>query len=327
MCYSKTRYGLFFELIILVIFVIGLAGPVSAAPGQPDASGRVMANHVDPADCDVISVGAGGSILVDGVALTAAQLALLDSDAVAALEFAAAAAAATDADASECTDVAIVLAPPAVTVNADISVCSVDVAVNADGTADLGDVTVGSNLLDSTLETVLQVAADAGAEACVTATVTDNEVAVDGSVQLCATATLNADGSLTVNGLDLDVDALLDVNGELQIGVEVEVALAILASVDLADDAAHVVATVIDIPGCGDSAGGTPSGTGSASPSVSPSSAGGGSGATPSQLPNTASTDSVPSDSMALGLAALWLLAMVTLLTLAYRHRLIHWRG
>ena len=249
---SRPRLALPLVLFAALALMLTAIAPVLAAPGGAAGSRVALTDHIDPADCDVIT-SAEGVISVGGVALTDAQLLLLDAEAIAALELAAAATAAGTGDV--CVDVA--LGEGVITVNADISFCPVTVEVDAEGNVTLdGTVEVDPALLDAELVNLLEAAAEAGVEACVFVTVEDNEVFVDVVVEACVTATLNDDGSVTVDlggvAIELPADAIVNLDGELEVGVETEIGLAIYASLDVAAETVTLEAEIIALEGCGE---------------------------------------------------------------------------
>ncbi|MDQ3690094.1 MAG: hypothetical protein M3406_08695 [Chloroflexota bacterium] len=253
-------------LAILATLALMLAAmaPVLAAPGGTSGSRPVLADHVDPADCDEITTNAEGDIIVNGTALTDVQLGLLDADLSAALRLAADASVSADAFVEVCVDV-VVGEADALDINADITVCSVDITVNGDGTVDLGDVTVDAELLDVDLLAVLDLAAnadaEADAEACVIVTVTDNEtttdVEVDAFVTLCATLRIDANGDAFINGeaSEADVDQFINNStvADADFSADVETGIEITATLE-ADGDIFVNLTAVDREGCGEAA-------------------------------------------------------------------------
>jgi len=271
-----SHYHMAVPLAVLATLALLLAAiaPVLAAPSGTSGSRAVLASHVDPADCEDITTNVDGDIIVDGTALTAAQLALLDADLTAALLLAANASASADATVDVCVDV-VAGTGDLLDINADISVCSVDVTVNGDGTVDLGDVNVDADLLDARLIAALQLAADAAAdadtEACVVVTVTDNavdaDVEVNAIVTLCATLIVDANGDFTINGDFIDADQFINNSSESDFNAEVEVGVEITSTVE-ADGDIFVLVTAFDLAGCGDIAGATPTPTPTPAPAA-----------------------------------------------------------
>ncbi len=248
---SRPRLALPLMLFAALALMLTAIAPVLAAPGGAAGSRVALTDHIDPADCDVVTV-TEGVISVGGVALTDAQLLLLDAEAIAALELAAAATAVATGDV--CVDV--VLGEGIITVNADIVFCPVTVEVDAEGNVTLdGTVELDPALLDAELVNLLEAAAAADVEACVFVTIEDNDVFVDVVVDACVTATLNDDGTVTVDlggiAIELPADAIVNLDGQLEVDVETEIGLSIFASLDVTAETVVLEAEIIEIDDCG----------------------------------------------------------------------------
>ena len=296
---SPTRLlRLSLPAVAVLTLALSAASPSLRPEGGPARPALLLASHIDPEDCDTVTTTSSGDILVGGVALTGAQLAVLDADVLAVLGLAAGATAAGTG--TICVDVAFGLVP-LVTVNADIALCSVTVAVEADGTITIGGVVVPSELLAAPLADFLGAAASAQIGACLEVTVTDNEVLVDAIVDACVLATLHDDGSVSV-ALGIEMiefpAGALAVTTDLEVDVGVEIALRVTVSSDLETEAVTLQAEGITLPGCG-SAGPTssPDSSGSAEPSGSASPTGSASTSPTASPSPSASASASPSAS------------------------------
>ena len=138
------------------------------------------------------------SVTIGGVDV---PLTLLDAEAMAVLEIA------VDAGAEVClqlvvADTAIVQA----NLNADITLCG-EVTLDADGNFVVDGVVVDAALLDAGAEALLQLAASADGEACVTIVAVssngDTTVTVGVIVEVCAEVTAIGDGTITLDGVTL----------------------------------------------------------------------------------------------------------------------------
>lgn len=237
------------SLVFSVVVLLAFAMPVTAAPapGDPPADAS-LASHVGT--CDTVVIGAGGAISVNGVALTAAQLALLSADVRAALQLAANAAANADADA--CVDVALSLVPLSVVVNADVTVCG-SVVLTA-SSATIGGAAIPAELLTAELRQALALAAAASVNACLTTTVTNNTVTTTVSADACVQARLNSAGQVvaTVGGQDFVLAGfgLTGTVGPLNTSAAVTIGLRLGGTVNLATDGQVLFVQVITIAGC-----------------------------------------------------------------------------
>ena len=319
------------SLLFSVVMLMALATPVAAAPDPGSASAEsVLATHV--ANCDDIIIAADGTISVNGVALTAAQAALLSADAWAALRLAANARGNVNADV--CADVNIGLAPLSIAVNAHIAICG-SVVLTADSAA-VGGASIPAELLSAGLRQALAVAAAANVNACLTSTVTNGNVVTNVTVDACVQARLNSAGQVvvTVDGQDFVLAGFVigGTTGALNASVAVTIGLRIGATLALVTDAQTLTVQVVTIAGCAatPTAGGTaPGGTtpggattpgGTAPGGTAPSS---GSSAAPSLagapggglLPDTAMEPAAgPLAFLALALTALVLIGLLTAL-------------
>lgn len=278
---SRPRLALPLALFAALALMLTAIAPVLAAPGGAAGSRVALTDHIEPALCAEITISGEGVISIDGVALTEAQLLLLDAEALAALRLAAETTASGAGEA--CVEVA--LGEDLIAVNADISLCPVTVEVDGEGTITLDGVVLDDALLDAELANLLEAAAAAGVEACVSVTVEDNDVFVDVVVDACVTATLNEDGSVSVDlggvPVELPVDAIVNLDGELEVGVEAEIGLSIFAQLDITGETVLLGAEIIEIDGCGE-----------AEPTDAPSTA-------PTEAPTLAPTDGAgPTDNV-----------------------------
>jgi len=207
---SRPRLAVPLMVLAVLALMLTAIAPVLAAPSGTAGSRLALTDHILPGDCDVIVLEGDGDILVNGVALTVAQLALLDADALAALQLAAAADA--SAAGTVCVNVTLGVSPPSVVVDADIELRPVTVDINADGDVALdGDIVLDAGLFDADMIAALMLAADAGATVCVTLTIEDNviTVALDAVIELCpATVGFDTDGNITLNGVVISGDLL-----------------------------------------------------------------------------------------------------------------------
>ena len=241
----SRKLSLVFSLAMLMAFAM----PVAAAPSSGGASaGTVRANHV--ANCDDIVVAADGTISVNGVALTAAQLALLSADARAALQLAANADA--NANADVCADVAVSLAPLSVVVNADIVVCGSAVVTASNAT--VGGASIPTALLSAGLRQALAIAAAANVNTCLTTTVTNGAVVANVSLDACVRARVNSAGQVvvTAGGADFVLAgfAIGGTTGALNTTAAVTIGLRIGGGLNLATDAQTLSIQVVTISGC-----------------------------------------------------------------------------
>jgi hypothetical protein len=238
------------SLICSLGMLLAIATPVAAAP-SPGGSAPGTAREIHVGTCDDITIAANGTISVNGVALTAAQAALLSADARAALRLAADADA--NANADVCADVTASLAPLSVAVNADIVICG-SVVATADS-ATVGGVAIPAALLSAGLREALDLAADANVGTCLTTTVTNGNVTTQLTVDACVQAQLNSAGQVvaTAGGQDhvLAGFALVGTTGALNANAAVDLGLRLGAGLNLANDAQTLTVQVITIAGCG----------------------------------------------------------------------------
>jgi hypothetical protein len=249
---SRPRLALPLVLFAALALMLTAIAPVLAAPSGAAGSRVALTDHIDPADCDVVTV-VEGVISVGGVALTEAQLLLLDAEVLAALALAAAADG--EAAADVCVDV-VIGEGDLITVNADIALCPATVEVDGEGNITLDGVEVDLDLLGVDLTNLLEAAALADVEACLFVTVEDNDVFVDVVVDACVTATLEDDGAVIIElggvPIDLPAGAIVNLDGELEVGVAVEIGLSIVGSLDITGGTVTLEAEIIDIEGCGE---------------------------------------------------------------------------
>lgn len=291
----------------IALLLMAIAPAVAAPETGGSGVGATQATHVTT--CNV-TFDAGGNLLLDGSALTAAQLAVLDPLLAGDASLTAAIELAADANADACVNLAIDLAGPSATINADVSLCGA-VELTAEGILIVGT-EISADLMSSDLINILEAAAAAGAEACLDVTVTDNDVVVDASVEMCLNATLLDTGvvSVDIGGTEFFFDGtLIDAGGLLDVGITVEVNLLVVGSVDIAGKSAELFVVVTQ---CAAAPTPAPTATSSAAATGAPA-------AGASQLPNTRT---VGSDEPNGGLMLATLLALVTVASagvLAYR--------
>ena len=187
-----------------------------------------------------------GIYSVAGVALPL-TLVTADADLLALLEAAAA------ADATVCVDVTLSSTTGLITtisLNATIQACG-EVALDADS-ATIGGVDVPLSLLDAQAIAVLQLAVEAGVDACVSLVVDDTtlvEANVTASVDLCGEVTLDAEGNVTVGGVTIDA-SLLDAEAAALLELAAEADGTACASVDASStggDTSIGVTVVIEV--------------------------------------------------------------------------------
>ena len=241
---SRPQLTVPLTLLAVISLLLIAVAPVLAAPA--DSGGRAVIVLAQPEECDEITVNEDGDIVVDEVTLTEEQLALLDADVLAALRLTAAAGGAG------CVDVEI--GAEAITVSAEIQLCSVRVAVDADDNVTVEGVEIDADLLDAELLNLLRAAAAADAEACLQVEVTENEVIVIVQLGVCVTATANDDGSVTVllGGVEIvfPEGSIVDEAGVLEGAVDLDVGLFIAASLALETDELVLEGLVPEQYGC-----------------------------------------------------------------------------
>lgn len=214
---------------------------VLAAVADADATTCLEITANDDGDIVDIAIAAQaeicGEVTLDtttgiySVAGVELPLALVSADADL-LELLEAAAA---ADADVCVDVTISSTNGLITtisLNATIQICG-DVVLDVDS-ATIGGLDVPLTLLDAEAIAVLQLAAEAGVDACVSVVVDDTtlvEANVTASVDLCGEVTLDAEGNATVGGVTIDA-ALLDAEAAALLGLAAEADGTACASAD-----------------------------------------------------------------------------------------------
>lgn len=304
------------SLVLSILMLMAFVMPVAAAPISSGATAdTALANHV--ANCDDITIAANGTISVDGVALTAAQAALLSADVRAALQLAANANA--NANADVCVDVALSLAPLSVVVNADIAVCGS--AVVTANSATVAGVAIPAALLSAGLREALAIAAAANINTCLTTTIANGNVAANVTLDACVQARLNSAGQVvvTASGADFVLAGFVisGTTGALNTSAAVTIGLRIGAGLNLATDAQALTVQVVTISGCAATAPGTgtnpATGTNPTGGSAGPGTAGTGS---VGGLPDTAvEAAQVPVAVPSLALIALLLIGLLVLRT------------
>jgi hypothetical protein len=171
---------------------------------------------------------ATGIYSVAGVALPLA-LVSANADLQALLEAAAAAGA------TVCADVTIDSTSGLITtvgLNATLELCG-DVVLDADS-ATIGGIDVPLTLLDAEAVAVLELAADAGVDACASLVVDDTALVqanVTASVELCGEVVVDAEGNATVGGVTIDA-TLLDAEAAALLRLAAEADGTACASVD-----------------------------------------------------------------------------------------------
>ena len=193
-----------------------------------------------------------------------------------------------------CVDVEI--GEAAITVNASIDFCPIEVVVDAEGNVIIGEVELDAELLNADLVDLLTTFADAGILSCLLVHVEDNEVTVDVVAQACLVSTLNEDGSLTVefgDGVELEfvAEVVLDAEGVLEVGVATELGLQFNASVDVASDEFLLEVRVLEI--CGETPTEAPTMAPTEAPTMEPTAAPTG-GAGPTDAVNPTMTITQP---------------------------------
>ena len=223
------------SLLAAMALTLAAVSPGLAAPGS-DADVRPLL--AQPEECDEITTGAEGGIVVGGEPLTDAQAASLGPDVVAALMLAAAPDTGGVDVADICLDVEIV--DGTVTVTGTVQICIAMVQVDEAGNVSVGGIPISTELLSADLLPVLRAAAAADVDACFQAEVTENEVVVVVQVGTCVTATMNNDGSVTVvlGGVDIlfPDGSIEDLEGVLQGAAGLEVGLFIVARLTTGTD-------------------------------------------------------------------------------------------
>ena len=205
-----------------------------------------------------------GVFLLDGTALTAEALTIIGADTT----LSALLNAAADGGASVCLDFAFDSTGLVTSVNLDatLRLCGT-VTLDADS-ATVGGVDVPLSVLSAEAAAALQIAVDAGVNACVDVTVVNTDVvnaAVDVTVDLCGTVTVNADGSATVDGVTIPADlidgdlgavleATADAAGEACVTVDAvssggETIVTVVADVSLCATVQAITATTITAGG------------------------------------------------------------------------------
>ena len=260
---TLIRSGLTVPIAVAASLVLVLAAivPVLAAPGGATSS-RVTALTDHTTDCNV-TFDTEGNLLLDGEALAGAELAAVEALLAANTDLAVALGAAADADAEGCVNLVIEEGDGGLTaiINADISFCPATVAVNADGDLVLNGHVFPGDLVGSELAALIEAAATAEIDLfCSLIEITDNAVSATVLLEACASVTLNNEQQVTIDigGIQflLEADAVLGADMELEVGATVEAGVALRATLDLEFDSLAVMATLIDLEGCGDDTGG-----------------------------------------------------------------------
>ena len=304
-----ARLPLPIGLIAALVLLMALVMPVAAAPTSGEAtSNGALANHV--ANCDDITILAGGVISVNGIVLTAAQAALLSADARAALQLAADANA--NANANVCVDVAASLIPLSATVNAHIVICGT--ASLTANSATVGGAAIPAALLSAGLREALAIAAAANVNTCLTTTVTTGNLTANVSLDAFVDAQLNSAGDLLVNAggqsFVLDDVVIVGATGALNANAAVTVCLRIGGALNLATDSQTLTVSVVT--GCSAVAPATGTNTAPGGSATGPGSLTGGPGSP--MLPDTAMRADAPNAVPILGIVGL-------LIALAAVHR------
>lgn len=317
---AVTRPRLITPLAFLAALALMLVAitPALAAPSGTSASRAGLADHVS--DCN-LTVDAEGNLLLEGEALTGAELAAVEALLATDSSLAAAVAVFARVGADACFNVDFDEGEGGLTavINGDGGVCAATVAVNADGDLVINAAAFASDLLGSELVALIEATAAAEAGFCAFVTVTDNAVEVVLRVVACATATLNTDDTVTITlggiDFDLDLDAVEDTEGLLEAGVAVEVGVALFASVDLETDTVSLSAGILDIDDCDD---------GDAAPTASPAPTAVPTATPPVVIPDTAGQPigSNSGPALVLAIVALLSLGAISGVTVMGRRRL-----
>ena len=161
--------------------------------------------------------------------------------------------AAVAGDASVCLDVTIDQTTGLITtasLTATINLCG-DASLDADS-ATIGGVDVPLSLLDAEALAVLQIAAEAGADACVGLVVDDTDLVqanVAADISICGEVALDADGNAVVDGVTLD-DDLLSAGAEALVDLAASAdgaACAVVSAVSSNGDTAVTVSVTVDV--------------------------------------------------------------------------------
>jgi hypothetical protein len=171
-------------------------------------------------DITALSIAAGatvcGSVSTDGTIYTiddtafagdVADLIAADGDLTALLD------AAIDASADVCLDVAVDAGSGLVTavdLDASLELCGTVASLDADSAA-VGGLDVPFTALSADAEAALQLALDAGVEACLDLVVEDTAITsatVTVAADVCGTVTVDAGGDATVNGVEIPAELL-----------------------------------------------------------------------------------------------------------------------
>jgi hypothetical protein len=246
-------------LIGAFAFVLAMAGPVAGASAGSAAPAGVLADHVDPDDCEEVGTDAAGNITVNGTPLTPAQLS--DSLKEALLRLTADAVALANADA--CLDVEA--AGDAIIISGHLALCG-DVTFEREAPPEtpipdpnaspilgpaattIDGVAISDRLLAVDSYAALEVAAAAGVEACFFATVVRNDAWLHTILTVCTTARLGEDRSLALsiggNEYRLSPAEIIGRDAELEIGTDFEAALEI---VTLEDEVVHLASMTVTV--------------------------------------------------------------------------------
>ena len=241
---SRHRLAVPFALFVTIALLLTAIAPVLAAPAGSRGSAAVPAVH---AECNV-TFDAEGNLLLDNVELTVDQATVLEvvfanTHSGATLELAA------QADADACLNLVIDTAgdPVSATLNGHLEICG-SVTWNGQG------LVINEVFFEADLNNELGAFLDAagGLELCASLTVEDNAVSIDLSVETCASATLTAEETVVfANGIDfeLPVDSVTGA-AELEVGVEVFLAVLFSGSIDLESGAVTLEAELLGTEGC-----------------------------------------------------------------------------
>ena len=240
---SRQRLAVPFALLAAITLLLTEIVPVLAAPGGSGGLAPAPAEHVE---CNV-TFDDEGNVLLGAQPLTDAQVAVLellftDTDAAATLELAA------QADAEACLNLVIdTEIPVSATLTGHVDICGM-VSWNGQGLV-INDVFFEADL-NNELGAFLDAAG--GLELCASITVEDNAVSIDLSLETCASVTLTAEDTVVfANGIDfeLPVDSVTGA-AELELGVEVFLAVLFSGSIDLESDAVTLEAELLGTEGC-----------------------------------------------------------------------------
>ena len=218
---DSSAFGVIDAGTLTVLEAVAAADATTCVEITANGSGEIVdiAIAAQAEICGAVTLDtATGVYSVAGVALPL-SLVSADADLVALLD------AALAAGADVCVDVTISSTTGLITtiaLSATIDVCG-DVTLDADS-ATVAGVDVPLGVLDANAIAALQLAADAGVDACVLLIVDDTAIAqanVTASVELCGAVVLEADGDAVVDGITIDA-ALLDAQAEALLALAAE---------------------------------------------------------------------------------------------------------